>query len=332
MELSELVGEEETRGELSMLRKVCTTMSDRAAVTEKFDEMRREIVVDEVQTNFIYCNAHYLRGLSGESAFGDLNFDMGHRRQCSLFNRAAKHMLKRNRTMDWLSNKSGAEQERILAEERKVRRKLRKKYMKQEDIVRLKISEKLAENEWKKQKKKELKGAKDKQEIIDKIMKEGGCGRFLILLRLPGPTDGCSRPEMDYIIILLDYPLDICTAQDIPTFDSYSPTTAGKSPNAVIPSPLAHLKSKKENLSPGCAKTPPKSQRLSKRQSLNSGQLTPRQSLGVAAVRDHKRMESSTPYRLRQRQVEAQHGKFEPTLVAWMAAKHVKKIKNNKDR
>ena len=62
------------------------------------------------------------------------------------------------------------------------------------------------------------------------------------------------------------------------------------------------------------------------------GQLTPRQSLGVAAVRDHKRMESSTPYRLRQRQVEAQHGKFEPTLVAWMAAKHVKKIKNNKDR
>ena len=65
MELSELVGEEETRGELSMLRKVCTTMSDRAAVTEKFDEMRREIVVDEVQTNFIYCNAHYLRGLSG---------------------------------------------------------------------------------------------------------------------------------------------------------------------------------------------------------------------------------------------------------------------------
>ena len=115
-----------------------------------------------------------LTNLIGESAFGDLNFDMGHRRQCSLFNRAAKHMLKRNRTMDWLSNKSGAEQERILAEERKVRRKLRKKYMKQEDIVRLKISEKLAENEWKKQKKKELKGAKDKQEIIDKIMKEGG--------------------------------------------------------------------------------------------------------------------------------------------------------------
>ena len=71
MELSELVGEEETRGELlkSMLRKVCTTMSNRAAImksfNEKFDEMRREIVGGEIQTNFIYCNAHCLLGLSG---------------------------------------------------------------------------------------------------------------------------------------------------------------------------------------------------------------------------------------------------------------------------
>ncbi|KAK3770777.1 hypothetical protein RRG08_036379 [Elysia crispata] len=114
-----------------------------------------------------------LTTLIGERAFGDLDFDMGHRRQCSLFNRAAKHMLKRNRTMDWLSNKSGAEQERILAEGRKVGQKLRKKYKKQEDIVRLKIKEKLVENERKKHEK-ELKDAKDKQEIIDKIMKEGG--------------------------------------------------------------------------------------------------------------------------------------------------------------
>ncbi|RUS90205.1 hypothetical protein EGW08_002084, partial [Elysia chlorotica] len=85
--------------------------------------------------------------------------------------------------------------------------------------------------------------------------------------------------------------------------DSFSPTTAGKSPSRAVASPLAHLKSKKENLSPNRAK---KSPRLSDRQSLNPGQLTPKRSLGVAAVRDHKKMESSTPYRLRQRQAEAQ--------------------------
>ena len=39
--------------------------------------------------------------------------------------------------------------------------------------MRLKIKEKLVENERKKHEK-ELKDAKDKQEIIDKIMKEGG--------------------------------------------------------------------------------------------------------------------------------------------------------------
>ena len=41
--------------------------------------------------------------------------------------------------------------------------------------------------------------------------------RFLISLRLPGPIDGCSSPKTDYITVLMDYPLDIYRAQDIPS-------------------------------------------------------------------------------------------------------------------
>ncbi|GFR99500.1 hypothetical protein ElyMa_006375300 [Elysia marginata] len=98
-------------------------------------------------------------------------------------------------------------------------------------------------------------------------------------------------------------------------FDSFSPSKTGRSPGKTPASPLAQLKIKKENLSPAVAKTPPKSQRLAERQSLMAGQLTPKRSLGVAAVRDHKRMESSTPYRLRQRQVEEPQGKFNLSIA-----------------
>ncbi|GFO49989.1 hypothetical protein PoB_007649400 [Plakobranchus ocellatus] len=40
-----------------------------------------------------------------------------------------------------------------------------------------------------------------------------------------------------------------------------------------------------------------------------SGPLTPKKALGVAATREHQRMESSTPHRLRKRHVEEPQGK-----------------------
>ncbi|GFR82128.1 hypothetical protein ElyMa_002357500 [Elysia marginata] len=76
--------------------------------------------------------------------------------------------------MRWLDKKTRTEQERLLGQGRKVGRQLRKKYKEQEELVKLKIREKLVENERKKHEK-ELKDAQDKQEIIDKIMQEGVC-------------------------------------------------------------------------------------------------------------------------------------------------------------
>ncbi|GFR82131.1 LOW QUALITY PROTEIN: hypothetical protein ElyMa_002357600 [Elysia marginata] len=69
-ELSQLMGEEDQQEVLkTMLKKVCTTMSDRASVmksfNKKFEDFRKDRLGEEVQTNFLYCNAHYLLGLSG---------------------------------------------------------------------------------------------------------------------------------------------------------------------------------------------------------------------------------------------------------------------------
>ncbi|RUS74049.1 hypothetical protein EGW08_018198 [Elysia chlorotica] len=111
--------------------------------------------------------------LVGEHAFGDLDHDMNVKRNCSLFNRSTTHMLKRNNTIGWLQDKDEEERKKLMNKSRQLGKKLRLKYKKQEEVVRLKIREKLIEIERKKHEK-EMKKVKEKQQIVNMVMNDGG--------------------------------------------------------------------------------------------------------------------------------------------------------------
>ncbi|GFR88070.1 hypothetical protein ElyMa_006091500, partial [Elysia marginata] len=111
--------------------------------------------------------------LAGEHAFGDLVHDTVTCRLSSLFNRSAKKMWKRNKTMIWLEEKDYDKKGELLKWSRKLGKRMRLAYRKREELVRLKIKEKLLENERKKHEK-ELNVMKEKGEIVKLVMKDGG--------------------------------------------------------------------------------------------------------------------------------------------------------------
>jgi len=82
-----------------------------------------------------------LTNLTGENAFGDMDFNLGKRRHCNLHHRTTTHMLKRNKTSKWLDSKAPAESSSILKTAKKNAKMLRRKHREQERLVKMKIKE-----------------------------------------------------------------------------------------------------------------------------------------------------------------------------------------------
>ena len=114
-----------------------------------------------------------LTNMIGENAFGDMDFDIQKRRRCTTHHRTTIHMLKRNRTGNWIEKKTDDDSSRILKAAKKKAKMLRKQHKLQEKIVRLKIRERLIENEQQKKLKEERLTA-HKQQIIDNVLSHGG--------------------------------------------------------------------------------------------------------------------------------------------------------------
>lgn len=125
---------------------------------------------EDVRTILSHCP---LTNLIGENAFGDFDFDLSKRRHCSLHHRTTTHMLKSNKTGAWLDAKSEEQSSEILAVARKKARLLRKKHKQQENVVRMKIKQKVLDNEREK-KLKELRAAEQKQRILEEMLRHGG--------------------------------------------------------------------------------------------------------------------------------------------------------------
>ena len=91
-----------------------------------------------------------LTNLLGENVFGDYDFDMGQCRHCSTHHRTTTHMLCHNKTAKWLSRKRSADTASLMKFARTKGRCLRQDHCQQEQLVMLKIREKLVEDERKK--------------------------------------------------------------------------------------------------------------------------------------------------------------------------------------
>ena len=131
--------------------------------------------------------------LIGENAFGDMDFDLGKRRHCSLHHRTTTHMLKRNKTSKWLDSKVPAESSSMLKTAKKNAKMLRRKHRKQERLVKMKVKEQVLENEGLK-KLKEVQGAEQKQKIIQSVLEHGGpCASARDVRKLVGKTRTVSK-------------------------------------------------------------------------------------------------------------------------------------------
>ena len=127
-------------------------------------------VSQEVRNTLEKCP---LTNLSGEHAFGDLDYNIQTKRHASLHHRSTSNMLKQNKTVAWLAGKSETEREHVLKASRKCSKALRTKHQQQEEVVRLQVQERIIDNERKK-KEKELQVAVEKQRIMDCVLKHGG--------------------------------------------------------------------------------------------------------------------------------------------------------------
>lgn len=57
-------GEDKEQNFKDMLKKMVTTMSDRSSVNRNLAAYKEEELAIDVHTHFLYCNAHFLLGLS----------------------------------------------------------------------------------------------------------------------------------------------------------------------------------------------------------------------------------------------------------------------------
>ena len=114
-----------------------------------------------------------LTNLIGENMFGDLDFDMSQKRNSSFHHRSSIHMMKHNKTSSWLSRKGPEEVSTLLSTARRRAKQLRNDHRQQERVVRMKIRERLQENERKKQAK-EADAAQKQSEIIQRVLTNGG--------------------------------------------------------------------------------------------------------------------------------------------------------------
>ena len=77
-----------------------------------------------------------LHNLLGENAFGDLDYELSRRRHSSMHHLSTIHMLKINKTSQWMGEKSDEIQDDLWARCRAKGPSLKKAHMKQEQVVR----------------------------------------------------------------------------------------------------------------------------------------------------------------------------------------------------
>ncbi|KAK3743352.1 hypothetical protein RRG08_061288 [Elysia crispata] len=116
-------------------RQLCDFLSD-----GQYDSKH---VLSNVEKEIAHCP---LNNLIGESSFGDFDFDLSKRRHASLHNRSSLHMVKRNKTMNFLTKKTSGQQRNILALARKYSQKYRKHSRKMEEKATNQIRQRFVEN------------------------------------------------------------------------------------------------------------------------------------------------------------------------------------------
>lgn len=108
-----------------------------------------------------------LTNLLGENVFGELDFDMGKRRHASLHHRSSIQMLQHNKIPQWLEGKEEKKRSDLMSLARVKAKPIRQLHRRQEQIVKMKIRQKLLENERSKRLK-EAADAKKRADIIKK--------------------------------------------------------------------------------------------------------------------------------------------------------------------
>ena len=93
---------------------------------------------------------------------------MGVRRNASLHQRSSTIMMRNNKTSHWMRRKSAADAAKLFAFARPKGRMLRARHKVREQLVRLKLSQKLAENRRKKAEK-EAKAAQQKADLMQRV-------------------------------------------------------------------------------------------------------------------------------------------------------------------
>ena len=94
----------------------------------------------EISSKLAHCP---LTNLIGESAFGDFDFDVHKRRNCTLFNRSSIHMSKRNDVVDFIASKTSNERDKLFKFSRSYAPCLKKRKVEEEDKVKIQIQEKM---------------------------------------------------------------------------------------------------------------------------------------------------------------------------------------------
>ena len=114
-----------------------------------------------------------LTNLIGENVFGEMDFEMSKKRNCSFHHLSSTQMMKYNKTPVWLDSKGAYQTSKLLSTARRRARQLRNRHRQQEQVVRLKIREKLLENEQKKRLK-QAQAAQRQAALIRRVVAHGG--------------------------------------------------------------------------------------------------------------------------------------------------------------
>ena len=124
----------------------------------------------DVQAALDHCP---LTNLLGENIFGEMDFDMNKRRHAAFFHRTSLQITHFNKKAAWSDSKGRQELGEVMQAGRKQGCTLRLQYRRQEQLVKLKIREKLLENK-RKRAEKEAKSAEKRSALIRRVLAHGG--------------------------------------------------------------------------------------------------------------------------------------------------------------
>ena len=129
---------------LKFLSKECLVVTKRQ-LSDFLNYDGKFVACDDLtRSQLSHCS---LNNLIGESAFGDFDYDFGKRRNVSTFNRSAAHCLKRNKTTNYVSQKSPAIKRKLFCIARCTSPKLLRESKEAEELVKEKTREKFVENQ-----------------------------------------------------------------------------------------------------------------------------------------------------------------------------------------